>query len=205
MDSHTLGACSTIGPAGLNLRRLEGVSARPLRAGAFCRNPERSLRRISYSRNTVRYNRYNRQGAIVMSRISMVLFLLLSASSFAADPELYLKSAPMPFYPGLARAARIEGKVSLRLTVDEQGDTSEVEATSGHIMLRQAAIDNVKGWKFGWPQPCMCRVHREVVFLYKLSGKQETSESPTATVKWFGKTRVEVQADVPPINTQVSR
>jgi hypothetical protein len=45
-DSHTLGACSTIGPAGLNLRRLEGVSARPLRAGAFCRNPERSLRRI---------------------------------------------------------------------------------------------------------------------------------------------------------------
>src|SRR5579863_9882086 len=42
---HTF-ACSTIGPAELNLRRLEGVSARPLRAGAFCRNPERSLRRI---------------------------------------------------------------------------------------------------------------------------------------------------------------
>ena len=42
---HTF-ACSTIGPAGLNLRRLEGVSARLLRAGAFCRNPERSLRRI---------------------------------------------------------------------------------------------------------------------------------------------------------------
>jgi hypothetical protein len=43
---HTF-ACSTIGPAALNLRRLEGVSARPLRAGAFCRNPERSVRRIS--------------------------------------------------------------------------------------------------------------------------------------------------------------
>jgi len=27
LRSHTLGACSTIGPAGLNLRRLEGVSA----------------------------------------------------------------------------------------------------------------------------------------------------------------------------------
>src|SRR5713226_40474 len=38
---HTF-ACSTIGPAGLNLRRLEGVSE----AGAFCRNPEpRSVRR----------------------------------------------------------------------------------------------------------------------------------------------------------------
>jgi TonB family protein len=139
-----------------------------------------------------------------MSRVLIILFLFVSASSFAADPEPYLKSAPMPFYPGLARSARIEGKVSLNLTVDEQGNTSEVEATSGHIMLRQAAIDNVKNWKFGWPQPCMCRVHREVVFLYKLSGKQETSESPTTTVKWFGKTRVEIEADVPPINTQVS-
>jgi TonB family protein len=139
-----------------------------------------------------------------MSRMSTVLFLLLSASSFAADPEPYLKLAPMPFYPALARAVRIEGKVSLRFTVDEQGETSEVEATSGHIMLRQAAIDNVKNWKFGWPQPCTCRVHREAVFLYKLSGKQETPDSPTTIVKWFGKTRVEVVADVPPIDTQVS-
>ena len=31
LRSHTIGACSTIGPAGLNLRRLEGVSARSLR------------------------------------------------------------------------------------------------------------------------------------------------------------------------------
>ena len=139
-----------------------------------------------------------------MNRISTILVLLLSTISFAADPEPYLKSAPMPFYPGLARAARIEGKVSVRFTVDEQGYTSELEATSGHIMLRQAAIENIKNWKFGWAQPCACRVHREVVFLYKLSGKLETSESATATVKWFGKTRVEVEADVPPVNTQVS-
>jgi len=32
---------------GLSLRRLEGVNARPLRAEAFWRNPERCLRRIS--------------------------------------------------------------------------------------------------------------------------------------------------------------
>src|SRR3984957_20277147 len=32
-----------ISQTGLYLRRLEGVSARLLRAGAFCRNPERSL------------------------------------------------------------------------------------------------------------------------------------------------------------------
>ena len=37
-------------PAELNLRRLEGVSERSLLAGAFCRNPERFVRRISQSK-----------------------------------------------------------------------------------------------------------------------------------------------------------
>jgi hypothetical protein len=46
---HTF-ACSTIGPAGLNLRRFAGVSERSLLAGARSRNPERSLRRISRER-----------------------------------------------------------------------------------------------------------------------------------------------------------
>jgi len=41
---HTF-ACSTIGPAGLNLRRFAGVSE----AGARSRNPEPSLRRISHA------------------------------------------------------------------------------------------------------------------------------------------------------------
>ena len=88
-----------------------------------------------------------------MNRIPIILLLSASLSSLAADPEPYLKSAPMPFYPGLARAARIEGKVLVHFVVDETGDTSEVEAASGHVMLRQATIENVKNWKFGWPQP----------------------------------------------------
>jgi len=64
----------------------------------------------------------------------------------------------MPFYPPLARQARIEGKVQLHYTVNEQGDTSEIEAVTGHPMLKQAAIENVEGWKFGWPNPlCLPR------------------------------------------------
>ncbi len=47
---HTF-ACSTIGPAGLNLRRLEGVSAAAQRqAEDFCRSPERSEGSLSAMR-----------------------------------------------------------------------------------------------------------------------------------------------------------
>ncbi len=111
----------------------------------------------------------------------------------------------MPFYPGVARAARIEGTVSLHATVNEQGDTSDIEAVAGPPRLQRSAIENVKSWKFGWPSPCACHVRRDIVFVYRLSGNQETPQSATAVGKWFGKTRVEVEADVAPINVQNSR
>jgi TonB family protein len=104
----------------------------------------------------------------------------------------------MPFYPQLARQARIEGKVSLRFAVNEQGDTSEVEVVTGHQLLRQATIESVQGWKFRWPNPCACRVKKEAVFVYKISGELESPDRPSVTVKWFGKTgviRVEIEVD----------
>jgi TonB family protein len=129
---------------------------------------------------------------------ALIVVLLVSATALGADPDPYLKTAPMPFYPPLARQARIEGKVSLRFAVNEQGDTSEVEAVNGHQMLRQAAIESVQGWKFGWPHPCACRVKREAIFVYKISGELESPDRPNVTVKWFGKTgviRVEIEGD----------
>jgi TonB family protein len=110
----------------------------------------------------------------------------------------------MPFYPPIARVARIEGKVLIRAIVNDQGDTSEVEALSGPPLLKAVTIEYVKNWKFGWPNPCSCRVNREIVFVYKLSGKTETPKSPTTVVRWFGKSRVEIEADFAPINTDTS-
>jgi TonB family protein len=134
---------------------------------------------------------------------TLIAVLLLSATTLGADPEPYLKSAPMPFYSPLARQARIQGKVSLHFVVNEQGDTSDVEAVSGNQMLRQAAIESVQGWKFGWPHPCTCRVKREAIFVYKLSREPESPDRPNVTVRWFGKTgviRVEIEGD--PIHWQ---
>jgi TonB family protein len=142
------------------------------------------------------YNHCEEQGGIAMRRISIPLLLLLSISSFAAEPEPYLKSASSPFYPPLARQARIEGSVRLRFTVNELGDTTDVEATSGHKMLQEAAIANIQGWKF-WPPRCACRVKREAVLIYVLSREQASAEIPTVTVKWFLKApviRAEIEA-----------
>ena len=131
-----------------------------------------------------------------MSRMRLALFLFLTVHCIAADPQPYLKSAPMPFYPPLCRQARISGTVTLNFTVDENGATSEVEATGGHQLLRDTAAENVKNWKYGWTSPCSCRVKKEVVFVYSFGGWLD-DDGPSSIVKWFGKapvTRVEVQA-----------
>ena len=69
-----------------------------------------------------------------MKRMPMSLLLLFSVSLFAADTEPHFKSAAMPFYPPLARQARIEGKVFLRFTVDEKGETTD-NRYRGHLWL----------------------------------------------------------------------
>ena len=137
-----------------------------------------------------------------MTLIPALLLLFLSVNPFSVDPEPFLKSAPMPFYPSLARAARVQGKVLVHFRVDEKGDTCQIEIVSGHAILRQATIDNVKEWKFAWPQPCACRVQKEVLFDYILLGK--TPDSPTTIVKWFGNKRVEIETDAPLIADEVS-
>ena len=53
-----------------------------------------------------------------------------------------------PNYPAPARTARVTGSVTVFLTVDERGEVAEVRRTSGPEMLRQAAADAARRWKF---------------------------------------------------------
>jgi len=60
--------------------------------------------------------------------------LLFGVCAFAGEPEPLLKTAPMPFYPPLARQARIEGTIVLRVTINQAGGVS-VESVSGPDLL----------------------------------------------------------------------
>jgi hypothetical protein len=68
-----------------------------------------------------------------------------------------------PIYPPLARQTRIAGDVRLKITTDGESVT-DVQVDGGHPLLRQAAVDNVRTWKFA-KHPAGCF---EVIFRYKL-------------------------------------
>ncbi|GAC1678672.1 MAG: hypothetical protein PVS2B2_15950 [Candidatus Acidiferrum sp.] len=66
-------------------------------------------------------------------------------------PELKLVEYLPIHYPPLARQARIEGQVKLRLSVGEAGNVRNVEILSGHPLLVDAAKANMLAWKFAPP------------------------------------------------------
>jgi protein TonB len=53
-----------------------------------------------------------------------------------------------PPYPALAKAARVTGTVVVQVTVDEAGNVISSSALSGHPLLRDAAVQAARGWKF---------------------------------------------------------
>lgn len=57
---------------------------------------------------------------------------------------------PNPDYPSIARSRHWEGEVLLKVLVREDGASGavEVERSSGHDALDEAATDAVRGWRF---------------------------------------------------------
>lgn len=53
-----------------------------------------------------------------------------------------------PVYPPLAKAAHIQGQVVIRMTIDERGLPSDVEAVSGLPALQAPALIAARQWRF---------------------------------------------------------
>ena len=53
-----------------------------------------------------------------------------------------------PVYPPLARQARIQGTVILRIIIDKLGEVRDTRLVNGHPMLAPAAVEAVKKWRY---------------------------------------------------------
>ncbi len=53
-----------------------------------------------------------------------------------------------PLYPPLARQTKVQGTVVLHAIIGTDGTVKELQVVSGHPLLIQAAIDDVKRWRY---------------------------------------------------------
>lgn len=81
-------------------------------------------------------------------------------------------SGAIPPYPALARQAHVQGAVLIHAWITPDGELTDVEAVSGHPMLRDVAVQTVKQWKY---QPTTCDgvavpVETEITVNFSLGG-----------------------------------
>jgi len=71
----------------------------------------------------------------------------------------------VPVYPPLARVAHVSGTVMLMAIIDEEGNVADIKILSGHALLKDAAVQAVKQWKYsptvlnGEPMPVQANVN----------------------------------------------
>jgi len=66
----------------------------------------------------------------------------------AEDIAAQVVSRVAPIYPPLARQARIQGTVILRIIINQSGEVRNTQLISGHPMLTPAAMEAVKKWRY---------------------------------------------------------
>jgi TonB-like protein len=106
--------------------------------------------------------------AMILQIILSLLMLFLPCAAVAQTedntPETpVVQSAEMPLYPELARQARIEGTVRMRVTTNGAAVTN-LTANGAHKLLLEAAEQNVRTWHFYRHKPQTF----SVTFVYKL-------------------------------------
>jgi TonB family protein len=79
---------------------------------------------------------------------SALISLLLISHLLAGESSPGVKLAVAPKYPVLTLAGRICGQVIVRVTIDHTGVVKDTNVVEGHPMLREAAVDAARQWKF---------------------------------------------------------
>jgi len=81
-----------------------------------------------------------------LSALAPAALAPVSPAKTVRDPKMI--SSTRPVYPATARQSNIQGSGTVSVSIDENGKVVSAKALNGPLLLRQAAVDSVKGWKY---------------------------------------------------------
>ena len=87
--------------------------------------------------------------SIALCGLALTIGQTLPTARLTADEmETRIERRVPPEYPNIARAAKVEATVTLRLRVDSTGSVTAAVIVSGTPLLNGSAIEAVKQWRF---------------------------------------------------------
>jgi Gram-negative bacterial TonB protein C-terminal len=132
-----------------------------------------------------------------MAAVGFVLFVVMSGSALpytsddeASKPEAKIAKLSEPIYPPLARAAHVDGDVSLKVRLRADGTVESVDDIAGHPMLKKAAIESAERSQFD------CSRCTEPIALYLTYTFRFTSNGCCSLEPALNESRVEEQVGV---------
>lgn len=88
--------------------------------------------------------------ACILPTLLVFLGLSIPASpqNIRQSTQLSVVSTSAPKYGPIAIAAKVKGKVVVKVSVDQKGNVTSAEAIEGHPLLRRSAEEAARLWKF---------------------------------------------------------
>ena len=136
---------------------------------------------------------------ICLFAISPLAWVQAQQDSSLSDKDIKVASFEELIYPALARSARIQGAVVVRVRLDDQGKVMEAAAVSGHELLAITSVTNVKKWRF---EP---NARKTAVIIYNFTIIDGRCNSDSSLFILRGANLATVITCPPRINTSSSR
>jgi TonB family protein len=132
-----------------------------------------------------------------------IILLFVPGTIFAQNlPKPDLVSAQLPRYPPLARQTRTQGEVEVEFALNPDGEPMSVAAVSGHPLLKSAAENNVKSWRFRFPKGLYRSEWKyRSIFNFKISADEDAYDEPKLTVVMDSFEYVEVITNPPSLKS----
>lgn len=113
----------------------------------------------------------------MVPRFVLLAALLCGVAHGQPSGGLLPKAAVAPTYPPIAAAARVSGTVVVKVALDDSGGVISEAVVSGHPLLRKAATEAARKWRFDSASSRRRTV--KVYFRFVLSPEQNESNVET--------------------------
>ncbi|WP_263386033.1 energy transducer TonB [Granulicella arctica] len=85
-----------------------------------------------------------------LQNVALIALVLIAVRAEAQQPACGLTSmreSVAPFFPSIAKAAHVQGTVVLLVNFTRSGEADSVTVVAGPEMLRESALEFVRGWR----------------------------------------------------------